>query len=285
MFCKRCGSEIQEGTKLCAKCGETVTPAVIPPIAPSLPDSMPQTSEKTISNKSKTIPDWAWITGASIIAVIIIFVGIMIAVSRNNSKNAVLYSQPSSNPDIEATQDPTTDLEQSDQPETESEPVEPVAPADIEYSLEQLSDAISVWANYKNYWVGCDLGANCTDEAVWGKLNLLPSHVLEMNQSVCCNSREEARQQLDKYLAPDLYADFDAERLVEHQGKLYIPMGTWVRYHTFGLPLNDSQVTRTAYNAILVTTLHDEMGEKYNVRFDFEYVNGVYKIMRIIDLE
>ncbi len=158
---------------------------------------------------------------------------------------------------------------------------------DIEYSLEKLSEAIVAWQNYSNYGLACELAFAYGDDSVWNFLNDNQKQwACDVQETVCCRSKSEAEQHLKQYLAEDANYALDDEVVLEYDGVFYCVLGAKGAIEV-DAELKVSDIKRTAYNKLNVTTeMYGSGGELYCYeRFDFEYIDGSYKIVDATDIE
>ena len=158
---------------------------------------------------------------------------------------------------------------------------------DIEYSLEQLSKAVKVWQNFSNYGLGCELAFAYGDNSAWEHLSAdQQAWASDVQNSVCCNSKNEAEKHIEKYVSVGLYNALDDGILLDYDGYLYCVIGA-KGFIEFDTELKVSDVVRTAYNKLTVTTeMYASGGELYCLeKFDFEYIDGAYKIIDVTDIE
>ncbi len=159
--------------------------------------------------------------------------------------------------------------------------------ADIEYSLGHLSKAVKVWQNFSNYGLGCELEIASGDNSVWEHLNNdQQAWACDVQGSVCCNLKLDAKNHIERYISVGMYKSLDDELLLEHNGGLYCVIGA-KGFIEFDTELKASDVVRTAYNRLNVTTkMYSSGGELYCLeKFDFEYIDGAYKIVAVTDIE
>lgn len=159
--------------------------------------------------------------------------------------------------------------------------------ADIEYSLEHLSKAVKVWQNYSNYGIGCELAFAYGDNSAWEHLSVdQQAWASDVQSSVCCNSKTEAEKHIGQYVSVGLYKSLDDGVLFEYDGGLYCVLGA-KGFIEFDTELKVSDVVRTAYDKLSVTTeMFASGGELYCLeKFDFEYIDGAYKITAVTDIE
>lgn len=202
--------------------------------------------------------------------------------------------------DVETEEESTEEGEAENSPETvmpetsSSETTAPVTstptvtkPADIEYSIEALAQAIQACENYRNYGVCCEF----SNEIVYGEAWEYMTHeqqevACDLRPCGCCCTISQASSHVGKYMASNMNHGVDPFVLVEYRGILYCLIGTVVATE-FDTNIANAQVTRTAYNKVSVTTGQYDMLDKYflcNTRFDFEYIDGAYKITGVTEL-
>lgn len=159
--------------------------------------------------------------------------------------------------------------------------------ADIEYSLEHLSKAVKAWQNFSNYGLGCELEFAYGDNSALEHLNAeQQAWVCDVQGAVCCSSKHDAKNHIERYVSVGMYKSLDDELLLEHNGGLYCLIGA-KGFIEFDTELKASDVVRTAYNKLNVTTeTYGSGGELYCLdKFDFEYIDGAYKIVAVTDIE
>ena len=160
------------------------------------------------------------------------------------------------------------------------------SPQNIVYSESELGDAIKAYENYTNYLVSCDLGADVSSSEVYDLLSDDQKSVFGgLYEAQCCKTKSQAKNHLSKYLDPKIYGSFNSSSLIEHNGKLYIFVGA-VGFVSYESNPGQFVVTRTGENKVSVTTNQfSSGGELYcKTRFDFEYKDGRYKIVKVTDL-
>ena len=158
---------------------------------------------------------------------------------------------------------------------------------DIEYSLDHLSKAVKVWQNFSNYGIGCELAFAYGDNSAWQHLSVdQQAWASDVQSSVCCNSKTEAESHIEKYVSVGLYKALDDGILLEYDGGLYCVIGA-KGFIEFDTELKVSDVVRTAYDKLSVTTeMYASGGDLYCLeKFDFEYIDGAYKITAVTDIE
>ncbi len=160
------------------------------------------------------------------------------------------------------------------------------SPQNIVYSEPDLAEAISAYENFTNYSVSCGLGADATNSEVYDLLSDDQKSVLGgIYEADCCKTKSQAKSHLEKYLDPKVYGSFNSSSLIEHNGNLYIVTGA-VGFVSYNATPGQFVITRTGEGKVSVTTKqYASGGEPYcNTRFDFEYKDGRYKIVKVTDL-
>ena len=159
--------------------------------------------------------------------------------------------------------------------------------ADIPYSTSYLSEAIQVWSNYSEYGVPCELGYGSIERSEIAHLltNDQKQWVSSVAECIGCNSIEKVKQHLRKYMSNELAEELNEENLISYSEKLYLVMGGVGRMF-YETDADEFEITRVSRDEISVSTnQYNSAGDFYcKTVFDFEYIDGAYKIVKVSDL-
>lgn len=274
--CTECGNIVDDNIRFCSKCGSSDFQNLTQ--TESMQNGAIYPSPKKVKKGLR-----GWQIALIIVAAAVVLSLIIVLASGSSSNDYV----PKPNSVITDTTPNHTQEEQTIQDQTanqEETPATEPAPADIAYDLFQLSDAIYAWQRYENDKTVCNGGGEFFVEAE-KYLNCVGYQ--DIMAISCCSTIHEAKMHVGKYMIPELYADFPDNIYAEYRGLLFVALeGPWIQYNNYNITLDESQVTRTAYNAVSVTTSHEVEGRfKCATRFDFEYRDGTYKIAKVTDLQ
>lgn len=169
---------------------------------------------------------------------------------------------------------------------TDTAAKEPEEQGDIEYSLEHLKSAVKAWQNFTNYGAPCDLTGGIVYEEAKKYMTVEQSQwCADLRAVDCCGSIAEAKAHLAKYLDKSMYGNFSSESFVEYRGLLYVVIGGvgFVEYDVDGI--NADSVQRTDKDKIYLTAKEYNSGgvDYTNMRIDFEYIDGAYKITNVTE--
>lgn len=157
---------------------------------------------------------------------------------------------------------------------------------DIPYDLSELQHLIKVYEHYDFYGSVCECG-NYTDvpQSAYDQFySENPDHDLvgafDLCPITCCHTQEEADEHVHEYMG----SDFKANGFIEHEGTLYYVVGGKGGM-AFGADIDENAITRTDYNKLTVEVMCYDSGLNpcYTRDFEFEYIDGSYKIVNISD--
>ncbi len=321
MFCPKCGAQVTDAYKLCPSCGSVIEVVASVTSENKLNDEIGATTvltqnncdydncEPTSLDKSEKIVETTSTNDnrvndvlekkakkrkVAFIVLILLFVvivfatyicldvfGILDGVSVSGRK-----SERNDDDDTSETVSEQSGEESANEVSKESSGDVSDENSEIPYSKIHLSKAIEAWSNYSSYGVPCDLTYGVDKSKI---SHLLTNDQKQSAASVAkcdCASVSKIKEHMKKYFSDELCKGFNDARLISYSGELYCLLGA-VGYMSYESDAKELNVLRISNDKISVRTKrYNSAGMVYcESAFDFEYIDGAYKIVMVTDLD